>query len=136
MKEYEDNNLEQFMGRAIKETPLQSPSLDFTAKVMGKVLAMEKSKATRYKPVISKAAWGLIFAGIVTAIVYFIINGSTQPVDHSWSLGMGVKDFFTIGDIHLFQFSRLTIYVVVLSTIMILIQISLLKNYLDKRFQK
>ena len=136
MKENEDKNIEQYVHAVIKETPLESPSPDFTARVMASVLALDKSKATVYKPLISKMGWVLIFGGIIATLVYFIMNGSAQVVSQPWSLGTGVKDFIKTFSVHLFQFSRTTINVVILSTIMMIIQITLLKNYLDKRWAK
>ena len=104
---------------------------------MASVLALDKSKATVYKPLISKTGWVLIFGGIIATLVYFIINGGAQVVGQSWSFGTGVKDFIkTFSDSHLFQFSRTTINVIILSTILMIIQITLLKNYLDKRVAK
>ena len=137
MKENEDKNMEQYVHAVIKETPLESPSPDFTAKVMASVLAPDRSKATVYKPLISKTGWVLIFGGIIATLVYYIINGGAQVVGQSWLFGNGVKDFIkTFSDSHLFQFSRTTIDVIVLSTILMFIQITLLKNYLDKRVAK
>ena len=137
MKENEDKNIEQYVHAVIKETPLESPPPDFTAKVMASVLALDKSKATVYKPLISKTGWVLIFAGIIATLAYSIINDRVQVVSQPWSFGSGVKDFIrTFSDSHLFQFSRTTINVIILSTILMIIQITLLKNYLDKRVAK
>jgi hypothetical protein len=137
MKENEDKNIEQYVHKVIKETPLESPSRDFTANIMANILAMDKSKATVYKPLISKTGWVLIFSGIIGTIVYFILNGGTQVEGHPWSFGSGVKEYIkTYSDIHLFQFSRTTINVIVVSAVLMIIQITLLKNYLDKRVAK
>lgn len=137
MKVNEDKNIEQYVHTVIKGTPLESPSHDFTSKVMVNVLALDKSKATVYKPLISKTGWVLIFGGIIATMGYFIINGGTQSEGHPWSFGPGVKDFIkTFSDVHLFQFSRITVNVIVVSTILMIIQITLLKNYLDKRLAK
>ena len=137
MKENEDKNMEQYVHKVIKETPLESPSHDFTSKVMANVLAMDKSKATVYKPLISKTGWVLIFGGIIAAIGYFLLNGGTQVEGQPWSFGHGAKDFInTFSNVHLFQFSRTTINVIVLSAILMIIQITLLKNYLDRRLAK
>ena len=137
MKENEDKNMEQYVHTVIKETPLESPSHDFTSKVMANVLAIDKSKTTVYKPLISKTGWVLIFGGIIATMVYFIINGGTQSEGHPWSFGTGVKDFIKMfSSLHLFQFSRVTVTVIVVSTILMFIQITLLKNYLNKRLAK
>jgi hypothetical protein len=137
MKENENKNMEQYVHKAIKETPLESPSYDFTAKVMATVVAVDKSKATVYKPLISKTGWVLIFGGIIAAIGYFILNGDTPVEGQAWSFGHRAKDFIkTFGDSHLFQFSRVTVNVIVVSTLLMIVQITLLKNYLNKRLAK
>ncbi len=74
MKENEDKNMEQFIGRVMKETPLESPSYNFTSKVMANVLAVDKSKATVYKPIISQKGWVLIFAGIIAVLLYLLLS--------------------------------------------------------------
>ena len=137
MKEKEDKNIEQYVHTVMKETSLESPSHDFTSKVMANVLAIDKSKVTVYKPLISKRGWVLIFGGIVATIVYLFLNGGTQSEGQPGSFGHTVKDFIkTFSDLHLFQFSRITINVIVVSTILMVIQITLLKNYLNKRLAK
>jgi hypothetical protein len=137
MKENEDKNIEQYVHAIIKEMPLESPSPDFTAKVMQSVLALDKSKATVYKPLISKKGWVLIFGGIIATLGYFIINGHAQNVGQPWSFDTGVKDLIKMfSDSHLFQFSRTIINIIFLSVVLMIIQITLLKNYLDKRVAK
>jgi hypothetical protein len=137
MKEKEDKSIEQYVQTVIKETPLVSPSPDFTAKVMAGVFAFDKSKATVYKPLISKKGWFLIFGGIIATLVYFLINERAPVSDQPWWLGFGVKDFSkTFFNSHLFQFSRTTMNVIILSALLIIIQITLLKKYLDKRLAK
>jgi hypothetical protein len=137
MRENEDKNMEHYVHAVIKEIPLESPSFDFTAKVMTSVASLDKSKAMVYKPLISKMGWVLIFGGIITAMSYLVVNGGAQFSNESWSFGHSANDFIkTFTDIHIFQFSRITINVIVASTILIFIQITLLKNYLDKRLTK
>ena len=137
MKENEDKNIEQYVHAAIKETPLETPSHNFTANVMASVLAMDKSKVTVYKPLISKLGWVIIFGGIIATLVYFIINGSAPVQGEPWSFGPGVKGFIrSFSEVHLFQVSRITVTIAVLAMILMLVQITLLKNYLDKRVAK
>ena len=88
MKENEDKNIEQYVHTVIKETPLESPSHDFTSKVMANVLAIGKSKATVYKPLISKKGWLLIFGGIIATVMYLLINDGTQSEGQPWSAAL------------------------------------------------
>jgi|SRR6185437_933043 hypothetical protein len=137
MKENEDKNIRQFVDRVMKETSLESPSYNFTSKVMANVLAVNKSKATTYKPLISRKGWILIFAGIIAVLLYLLLSDSTQAANHSWLIDFSGKNFIpTLNSSNLFQFSRLTINVVVAATVLVFIQIVLLKNYLNKRLTK
>ena len=137
MKEKEDKKIEQFVDRVMKEVPLESPSYNFTSKVMANVLATDKNKATVYKPVISKTGWLIIFGSIIAAITYFIIKGGPQGDGLPGMYSPRIMDFIKpFSEAHLFQFSGLTINIIVLSTILIFIQITLLKNHLNKRFEK
>ena len=70
MKSNEDNHLEKLVEHMMKESSLESPSPDFTQRVMAEILATEKSKALVYKPVISKKAWFIILGGILILGVY------------------------------------------------------------------
>jgi len=137
MKENEDKNIKQFVERLMKETSLESPSYNFTSKVMTNVLAVNKSKATTYKPLISRKGWILIFAGIIAVLLYLLLSDSTQAANHSWLIDFSGKNFIpALNSSNLFQFSRLTINVVVAATVLVFIQIVLLKNYLNKRLTK
>lgn len=137
MKENEDSNIEKLVLKIIKETPLESPSNDFTSQIMTTVLSIEKSKTTVYKPLISKTGWLLICGSFVAAIVYFITYGSTQNEDQFWSYGSSTKDFIkNLSDFNLTQFSGTTIMIMVLSTILIYVQITLLKIHLNNRLRK
>jgi hypothetical protein len=132
MKENEHKNIEQFVDKVMKETPLESPSPDFTPRVMANVLEVNKRNATVYKPLISKRGW----LSIIAAIAYFIING-TQSAVQPGSFDLSGKSFFkSFTDSHLFQFSTITAEVIIFSTILIFIQITLLKSHLNKRFEK
>jgi len=137
MKENEDKNIEQFIDRVMKETPLESPSYNFTSKVMANVLALDKSKATTYKPLISRKGWILIFAGIIAVLLYFFLSDTAKSANHSWLFDLTGKNLIpTLNSSNLFQFSRLTVNVIVAATVLVLIQIVVLKNYLNKRLAK
>ena len=137
MKENEDKNIRQFVDRVMKETSLESPSYNFTSKVMTNVLAVNKSKATTYKPLISRKGWFLIFAGIIAVLLYLLLSDGRQVANHSWLIDLSGKNFIpALNSSNLFQFSRLTINVVVAATVLVFIQIILLKNYLNKRLTK
>ncbi len=137
MKETEDKNTKQFVDKIMKETSLESPSHDFTSKVMANVLAIGKSNVTVYKPLISKRGWLVIFGGIIATVIYLLTNNVTQSEGQPWSAAFSGRGLIkALTDLHLFQFSGITINIIVLSTLLMFIQITLLKNHLNKRLEK
>lgn len=137
MKENEDKNIRQFVDRAMKKTSLESPSYNFTSKVMANVLAVAKSKAITYKPLISRRGWFFIFAGIIAVLLYLLLNTGTQAANHSWLFDLNGKNLIPKWNSSaLFQLSRLTVNVIVIATVLVFIQIALLTNYLNKRLTK
>lgn len=128
MKE-SDKEVEKFIEKIMKETSLETPSFDFTSKIMAQVAVLEQSKIKEYKPLISKWGWLTIF-GILVTMMGFATFGTTEktPFDFDFSAKMASL----IPSIH---FSDATTYSVLIVAMMILIQIPLLKNYFDKRFE-
>ena len=134
MKKNENNNSQQFIDNAMKESFLESPSPDFTAKVMAGIMAFEKNKAIVYKPLISKKGWVTIFGGIVAALTYLFVNGASPSAGKVWPFVSGLKELMIhAGESRLFQFSQNTGYIILIATMMIFVQITMLKNHLDKR---
>jgi hypothetical protein len=120
----------------MKETTLDTPSVDFTAQVMSQILKIRTSQATVYKPLISKWVWYGIFISMLGLIAYLSFNDS--------AVSGGLLDKFNLGTLpklnipNLFsglQFSRTTLYACGFLTIMLFIQIPILKNYMDKRLE-
>lgn len=75
-----DKQFEEMMKGGVK---LNSPSSDFTLKVMSRVYAeaavKPKSVLQDYQPVISKKAWIIIIAAFVLLLVYIMVSGSNTP---------------------------------------------------------
>lgn len=135
MKTNRDKQLEEIVDKLMNETSLEKPSLDFTAKVMSQVYAADTSTATLYKPLISKRSWLIIFGIIILLLVYLVSNGNEQS--DNW---LKLANFSEINNSIIksftgFKFSAITIYAVVLSTIMLFIQITFLNHYFNKRFE-
>mgnify|MGYP000120514431 FL=1 len=55
----------------MKETTLDTPSVDFTAQVMSQVLKIKISQTTVYKPLISKWVWYGIFISMLGLAMRF-----------------------------------------------------------------
>lgn len=128
MKE-EDKNVGKFIDKVMKETSLETPSFDFTSKIMAQVSVLEQSKIKKYKPLISKTGWFGIFGCLIAFITYTFFNGSPES---QLDINLSAEISNIVPAVH---FSGITTYTVLIVTLMVLIQIPLLKNYFDKRFE-
>lgn len=130
MKE-SDKNIENLIEKMMSENTLESPSFDFTSKIMSQVLEAEKSKIKVYKPLISKITWVFIGTALVALVIYVSLFSGT---DNNLEIGKAYSDkaasFFT--GIH---FSKNILYALLIVPFMILVQIGVLKNYFDKRYE-
>jgi len=130
MKE-NDKNIENLIDKMMAENTLESPSIDFTSKIMSQVLVAKKSKIKAYKPLISKSTWsfiGLSLIGLTTYSVYSGSNISNFEIVNLYS----DKASALFSGIHL---SKNILYAILVVPFMILIQIGLLKNYFDKKYE-
>lgn len=130
MKE-SDKNIENLIDKMMSETTLDSPSIDFTSKIMAQIQVIEKSKVKVYKPLISKSTWFAIGLGLIALTVYALVFGET---DNSLEIGKAYTDKIStlFSGIHL---SKNVLYAVLVVPFMVLIQVGVLKNYFDKKYQ-
>lgn len=130
MKE-SDKNIENLIDKMMADDTLESPSFDFTSKIMAQVLVAEKSKVINYKPLISKTSWVLIGLGAIALVVYaFLFSGTVY--------NPGIDKLYTEKSSALFSgihLSKGIMYAFMVVPFIILIQIGVLKNYFDKRYQ-
>lgn len=136
MNEKVDNQIEKLIERSMKTQSLESPSSNFTSMVMNQVHALNKSRVTIYKPLISKPMWFALFV-VALAIVLYIIFGAGN-FESGW---LNTLDLSLITDNKLsnalsgFKVSKTVMYSVVLFGIMLFIQVPILKNYFNKRLE-
>lgn len=128
MKE-KDKKVEEFIEKVFLETTLETPSLDFTSKIMAQVTALEQSKIKEYKPLISKPVWCAILL-ILATMIGFATFGTSEKTQFEFDFSAKMASL--IPSVH---FSDTITYSVLIVTMMILIQIPLLKSYFDKRFE-
>ena len=135
MKNNDDKEIEKLVDKMMSESVIESPSFDFTSKVMSQVLSVEKKKSFVYKPVISKKMWFIILGGLLAlfAFLFFNMNTTTSKFSFNLSIFSFDKWFSSFSDIHI---SPMTGNVLLVATLMLLVQIFLLKNHFNKRFEK
>jgi len=136
MKANTDKYIEKFVDKMMKEISLETPSVDFTAQIMSQVLKIKTSQTTVYKPLISKWVWYGIFISMLGLIAYLSFNSS--------SVSGGLLEKFNLGTLPKFSmpnlfsglhFSKTTIYACVLLTLMLFIQIPIIKHVMNRRLE-
>src|SRR6187551_2794563 len=123
MKTNPDEELEKIVEKLMQETSLEKPSPDFTTKVMFQAYAADTGTTTLYKPLISKRAWFIIFGIIFFLLVFLVSKGNAQSDVWLNLINIGEINNKFINSFTGFKFSAITIYSVVLSAIMLMIQI-------------
>jgi hypothetical protein len=130
MKE-NDKEIENLIEKMMSENTLESPSFDFTSKIMSQVLEVEKSKIKAYKPLISKSAWIFISIVLIMLIAYSVDSGNNiSNFELTQSYSDKISTVFS--GIH---FSTNVLYGLLVIPFMVLVQIGVLKNYFDKKYE-
>lgn len=130
MKE-SDKILEQLTDKMMAEEKLQSPSFDFTSKIMAEVLVLEEKKLKTYKPLISKSVWIFIGLSLLSLVAYLSFHyGTSENLEIGKVYADKISNVFS--GIHL---SKNILYAILIVPFMILIQIGVLKNYFDKKYE-
>jgi len=133
MKANEDKHIEKLIDHIMKDQTLESPSFDFTSKIMSQVIATKTSNVTVYKPLISKSVLIGIIAGIIALVSYGILYGNPKP--SRWTNSFYFILLYNINFSDSFHMSKTATYSIVLTSLFLLIQISFLKNYFDKKYE-
>lgn len=134
MKTNEDKLLTELVDSIMKDSILDSPSSDFTSKVMTKALVTKPNKAFAYKSLVPKSVFMLYIVCFVTLIIYLLINENNQT--NNWLDFSLFKSIYTNQITSLLSFSKITMYAVVLATSMLLVQIAFLKKYFENQFKE
>ncbi len=130
MKASEDKLLEKLVDTIMKNSKLEKPSLDFTAKIISQVLTTKTSEVYIYKPLISKYVFILVL-GCLIALFFYLKPQTDNSINRLID-----SLFYNINRIALFSFSKITVYSVGIATLFLFIQISFLKKHFDNHFVK
>lgn len=134
MKTNEDKLLTELVDSIMKDSILDSPSTDFTSKVMSKALVTKSNKAFVYKSLIPKSVFMLYIVCFVSLMLYLLIDGNNQT--NNWLDFSFLNSIYTNQITSLLSFSKITMYAVVLATLMLLMQIVFLKKYFENQFKE
>ena len=130
--EHKDETLGALVDKLMDNDALESPALDFTAKVMELIEAETVSKAIVYKPLISKPVWTLLGAALIALVAYIYMYGANSSSGWLDTLDFSLLPKNPLAGIDL-GFSKSAMYAVVLFAVMMGIQIPVLKHYFNKR---
>lgn len=136
MKENENKQMDNLAKKVIKRASLESPSFDFTAQIMTQVSALKQSETTIYKPLISKTTWFVIALGFAALVAYAFsatqghMESSFSALDFSILTNNKVSNLFSR-----MTFSKTVLYALAFLSVMVLIQVSFLASYFNKRFE-
>lgn len=134
MKEQEAKELEQLVAKAMQKSSLETPSFQFTDKVMAAINAQQQSTAIRYSPLIPKYIWVsivLILIGI-TGYLWFLVQPTPLDLESSFTFNFMKNSAFS-KEISTFTPSKVTVYAFFLLALMLCVQIPVLKRYFDKQ---
>ncbi|WJJ96039.1 hypothetical protein [Algibacter luteus] len=131
MEEKETKYLEDLLRKVIGETTIESPSLDFTNAVITRINELHKSEVTVYKPLISKMAWILIALVVVSYIIFF----ASKTESSNWLTSVDFKILSKINVLSDVTLSKTFTYAILFLALMFCIQIPLIKNHVNKRYE-
>ena len=134
MKESTEQRLDELTKKMMSSTKLESPSSNFTQNLMAKIEQMELEPKV-HKPLISKVAWifiGVVITGIILYSSFFGLEsfGLVDNVDYSIIENNKVTEALSGLSI-----SKTLMYSILLFGVFMLVQMTVLKNYFDKRLQ-
>lgn len=133
--EHENEKLEAMLEQLMRDDVLESPSANFTHKVMDEVYAIEESSSSvfQYKPLISKKAWWVIAIVFTVLIAYIWTSGgaSTEPTLLS-SVQLPKFNYSVLDNLN-WQLTGAFKYGAIFFAVMILVQMTVLKSYFDRR---
>lgn len=136
MEDNKNKELEFLIDSIMKSDSLQSPSKDFTSKVMQHIDVLENKKVLAYKPLISKQVW-VIISVFILAIIGYSLFGSESTNEGwfntvNWNVLYDNNLFSQLGKIN---FSSTLTYALVFFGLMIGIQVSLFRKYFNQQFK-
>lgn len=132
MQQKNNQQLDNLLGKVMKEISAEAPSPDFTLLVMREVQDIKISTAYTYQPAITKRGWFFIATIFIGLIILVLMNAG--PTKSTWFTQLHFESLYESIP---FRFSSLkvsmiSLYAVICMTILFFIQL----RYLVTRFDK
>lgn len=136
MEVNKEKKLDDIIRKSVKEIGLESPSADFTKTLLSKIDAStQKETATVYKPLISKAGWGVLSV-ILIAISGLAVYGN-MDTNLAWleKMNIGALPKLQLMDaLPDLAVSNIFFYGLLIFGLFALIQLVLFKQRLDRQY--
>ncbi|WP_439127705.1 hypothetical protein [Polaribacter sp.] len=127
--------LDAFAKKYVKEITPEKTSTEFTKNVLNIILEEEKKAIYKPTPIISKKIW-LLAAFFIAICCFFLFKvNSTKTIkfpELDFSFFNNLTNYNVLENISI---SSSIMYAVVIFSVLALIQIGFLKNYLSKQFE-
>lgn len=136
MEENKNKSLESLVDSILKQDRLESPSKDFTSKVMQHIEVLQEKKAIVYKPLISKQVWAILGVVLIVVLVYGFYG--TDSTSESWidTINWNILvDNSILNQLGKLNFSNTLLYALAFFGLMLGIQIPILKHYFNQQFK-
>lgn len=124
--------LDAFTKKYIKEIKEEAPSIDFTSNLMNVLLQKENLAIYKATPLISKKVWGILI-GLLVVSIFYVSRGTSLNWVKTPKLNLDFMSKIQIPN--LFEgitVSNTMLYACFFFTIMIFVQIYVLKNHFTK----
>ncbi|TDJ06678.1 MAG: hypothetical protein E2O67_03435 [Deltaproteobacteria bacterium] len=136
MKEHTEQHLDKLAKKVMQLSSLESPSLDFTAKIMAKVEASATSSITVYKPLISKSGWLIISILVIGGLTYGIFSSGLEGLGWFDNVDYSIISNNKVTEaISRITFSKTLMYAIGLCGLVFFIQIPMMKHYFNRQFE-
>tara|TARA_B100000809_G_scaffold133509_1_gene131232 strand:- start:67 stop:477 length:411 start_codon:yes stop_codon:yes gene_type:complete len=127
--------LDAFAKKYVKEIHTESPSADFTASLMGKIVVEHQKSVFKSKALISKKVWFLLFA-LLIALLFIPFKKSEERLLHIPRIDFSFLDKIQMSNLfEIFSVSNTVTYAICFFGLMFMAQVVFLKNYFNKRFE-
>lgn len=132
----ENKKLDDFVRKTVKEVGLEKPSLEFTDSVLSRIQThSEKSTVFDYQPLLSKRVW-LIVGSLISLVFAYLIFGNPKMGDVWFSIARlnRFTQFNLSGIVPDLAVSNTFIYGFIIFTFFMMIQVLIIKQRFDKRY--
>lgn len=130
MDKKEEERLDRWARGIMEQAPLESPSPDFTQKLIQRLAASEQGKAYRYGPLLPKGVFVLVLIGF-GALMAFALSQYQFGQRPGWFPALDLSGLFGgLGEwLGHFGFSKITVHAVLIFGLYFVAQITLINKY-------